>query len=110
MIDGFSLSLSQGTGIATYARGLAQALKSLDRRVGVLYGRPIARSAPPLLKEVCLYDVDEEKELTRLQQPIGVGTGGIEQAHGSVQKRWRGCCRNVSSSGAITAGGPGELG
>lgn len=68
MIDGFSLSLSQGTGIATYARGLAQALKSLDRRVGVLYGRPIARTAPPLLKEVCLYDVDEEKEPTRLQQ------------------------------------------
>ena len=69
MIDGYSLSLSQGTGIATYARGLAHALKSMDHRVGVLYGRPIARSAPALLKEVGLYDeVDEDQPMTWAKQ------------------------------------------
>ncbi|MFN9779944.1 MAG: hypothetical protein ACK55V_08550, partial [Alphaproteobacteria bacterium] len=69
MIDGYSLSLSQGTGIATYARGLAHALKSMDHRVGVLYGRPIARSAPALLKEVGLYDeVDDDQPVTWTKQ------------------------------------------
>lgn len=69
MIDGYSLSLSQGTGIATYARGLAHALKSMDHRVGVLYGRPIARSAPALLKEVGLYDeVDDDQPVTWAKQ------------------------------------------
>lgn len=69
MIDGYSLSLSQGTGIATYARGLAHALKSMDHRVGVLYGRPIARSAPSLLKEVGLYDeVDDDQPVTWAKQ------------------------------------------
>jgi glycosyltransferase involved in cell wall biosynthesis len=69
MIDGYSLSLSQGTGIATYARGLAHELKSMDHRVGVLYGRPIARSAPALLKEVGLYDeVDEDQPMTWAKQ------------------------------------------
>jgi glycosyltransferase involved in cell wall biosynthesis len=62
MIDGYSLSLSQGTGIATYARGLAHALKSMDHRVGVLYGRPIESSAPQLLKEVALYDEEPDRD------------------------------------------------
>jgi glycosyltransferase involved in cell wall biosynthesis len=71
MIDGFSLSLSQGTGIATYARGVAHALNAMNHRVGVLYGRPIERSAPPLLKEVGLYDeVDEDRPMTWSKQAM----------------------------------------
>lgn len=62
MIDGYSLSLSQGTGIATYARGLAHTLKSVNHRVGVLYGKPIKNSAPQLLKEVALYDEEPERD------------------------------------------------
>jgi glycosyltransferase involved in cell wall biosynthesis len=40
MIDGYSLSLHQGTGIATYARGLLHALNSMNHRVGILHGHP----------------------------------------------------------------------
>ena len=39
MIDGYSLSLSQGTGIATYARGLAHALKSIWGEPNYFNGR-----------------------------------------------------------------------
>jgi glycosyltransferase involved in cell wall biosynthesis len=68
MIDGFSLSLAQGTGIATYSRNLAVSLRSVVAKIAVLYGRPIASDAPALLKEVGLYDEDPERPPTFFQE------------------------------------------
>ncbi|MDF0490492.1 glycosyltransferase family 1 protein [Sphingomonas sp. H39-1-10] len=37
-IDGFNLALAKGTGVATYARTLAEALHGLGRRIDLVYG------------------------------------------------------------------------
>lgn len=56
-IDGFNLTLEQGTGIATYARNLSYQLGALGADVGVLYGqRPAASADDDLLREVSLLD------------------------------------------------------
>ncbi len=55
-IDGYNLSLEQGTGVATYARGLSQRLKSLGAEVGVLYGHRSSAGKDGLLREVTFFD------------------------------------------------------
>jgi glycosyltransferase involved in cell wall biosynthesis len=56
-IDGFNLSLEQGTGVATYARNLSFALRDLGAEVGVLYGTPAATtSANSLMREIAFFD------------------------------------------------------
>ncbi len=60
-IDGYNLSLQQGTGVATYARNLSLALRELGAEVGVLYGgqsRTVSRN--PLLREVSFFDAPLE--------------------------------------------------
>ncbi len=61
-IDGFNLSLEQGTGVATYARNLSFALRDLGAEVGVLYGTPAATtSANSLMREIAFFDSSTEK-------------------------------------------------
>lgn len=61
-IDGFNLSLEQGTGVATYARNLSFALRDLGAEVGVLYGTPAATaSANSLMREIAFFDPSTEK-------------------------------------------------
>lgn len=55
-MDGFALSHSDGTGIATYARGLATTLASSGARLGALYGRPIPNGGDAMQREVSFYD------------------------------------------------------
>lgn len=55
-VDGYNLTLEQGTGVATYARNLAQALHSLNHEVGILYGRRAGASKDPLAREVGFFD------------------------------------------------------
>jgi glycosyltransferase involved in cell wall biosynthesis len=56
-LDGYNLTLEQGTGIATYARNLSYRLGGLGAEVGVLYGqRAGASSRDELLREVTLLD------------------------------------------------------
>lgn len=55
-IDGFNLALPQGTGVATYARNLADTLVQLGHKISTVYGAPISPKAPPLLQEVQFYD------------------------------------------------------
>lgn len=55
MIDGLNLALEQGTGIATYARGLSQALHENGNEVHVLYGtRSGGRNK--LMQEIAFFD------------------------------------------------------
>jgi len=56
-IDGFNLSLQQGTGVATYARNLSFSLRDLGAEVGVLYGTPTSTiSFHPLIREIAFFD------------------------------------------------------
>ena len=55
-IDGYNLTLEQGTGVATYARNLAQALQGLHHEVGILYGRRAGASKDLLAREVGFFD------------------------------------------------------
>ena len=56
-IDGYNLSLTQGTGVATYARNLSFALRDLGAEVGVLYGtRTSTLSMNALLREIAFFD------------------------------------------------------
>jgi glycosyltransferase involved in cell wall biosynthesis len=56
-IDGFNLSLTQGTGVATYARNLSFCLRDLGAEVGVLYGtRASTISMNSLIREIAFFD------------------------------------------------------
>ncbi len=56
-IDGYNLSLEQGTGVATYARNLSFCLRDLGAEVGVLYGtRTSTISMNSLIREIAFFD------------------------------------------------------
>lgn len=55
-IDGHNLAMPQGTGVATYARNLANTLHTMGNTVSVLFGAPISSKTSELLKEVSFYD------------------------------------------------------
>lgn len=56
-IDGYNLSLEQGTGVATYARNLSFALRDAGAEVGVLYGTKASTvSMNPLIREIAFFD------------------------------------------------------
>ena len=60
-VDGFNLAMPRGTGVATYARVLTQALAGMGHPVDVLYGLPIGPRTPALLREVIFFDsLDQE--------------------------------------------------
>jgi glycosyltransferase involved in cell wall biosynthesis len=55
LIDGYNMSMPTGTGIATYARGLAATAHALGNEVGILYGPP-GLPADPLLREMTFFE------------------------------------------------------
>ena len=56
-IDGYNLSLQQGTGVATYARNLSFCLRDLGAEVGVLYGTKSSTiSMNSLIREIAFFD------------------------------------------------------
>lgn len=54
-VDGFNLALGQGTGVATYARTLIDALHGLGRSVDLIYGLNVPPDAAPALRETLFY-------------------------------------------------------
>ncbi|MBS1032300.1 MULTISPECIES: glycosyltransferase family 4 protein [Gluconobacter] len=65
-LDGFNLALPRGTGVATYARTLSEALKGMSAQVDVLYGFNIPSHTPAALREVLFYDrLGEEEPKTK---------------------------------------------
>lgn len=50
-VDGYNLALPQGTGVATYGRNLAAAVKRLGYTLDLIFGVHIPRSAPSDLRE-----------------------------------------------------------
>lgn len=53
-IDGFNIAMRRGSGIATYARNLNHALRSLGYETQLLFGPPQGRNRNPLLNEISL--------------------------------------------------------
>jgi glycosyltransferase involved in cell wall biosynthesis len=56
IFDGLNLSLTRGTGIATYTRMLTQAAHDLGHEVGVVYSTPFTPAKDSLLREIAFFD------------------------------------------------------
>ena len=56
IFDGLNLSLTRGTGIATYTRMLTRAAHDLGHEVGVLYSTPFTPAKDRLLREIAFFD------------------------------------------------------
>jgi glycosyltransferase involved in cell wall biosynthesis len=54
-IDGFNLALAHGTGVATYARTLAEAVRTLGHPLDLVYGLPVPRTSDPAARETLFY-------------------------------------------------------
>lgn len=54
-IDGFNLALPHGTGVATYARTLAEAMRGLGRRIDLVYGLTVNPNSTPNQRETLFY-------------------------------------------------------
>jgi glycosyltransferase involved in cell wall biosynthesis len=71
MVDGFNLSLAQGTGVATYARNLTYNLKALGHEVHVLYGFHGSPDRSAIMREISFYDpVVPSGRLERILEPF----------------------------------------
>jgi glycosyltransferase involved in cell wall biosynthesis len=56
LYDGLNLSLTTGTGIATYTRNLARTARDLGYRVSIAYALSEPVPADPLLREIALFE------------------------------------------------------
>ncbi|WP_213979266.1 glycosyltransferase family 1 protein [Sphingomonas sp. dw_22] len=65
-VDGFNLGMREGTGVATYARSLAEACHELGRPVDLVYGLNVPASAPPEQRETLFFSA-----LAQTQAPTG---------------------------------------
>jgi glycosyltransferase involved in cell wall biosynthesis len=56
VFDGLNLSLSEGTGIATYTRLLTRTAHDLGHEVGIVYSSPFTPPKDALLREIVFFD------------------------------------------------------
>jgi glycosyltransferase involved in cell wall biosynthesis len=88
-MDGFGLSIAQGTGIATYARNLADTLQRAGFETGLLYGRPMPWGGDAQAREIAFFDAKArmrpwwrhavEQGLPQRAHPVG-GQGVVDRA------------------------------
>lgn len=55
-VDGLNLAMAEGTGVATYGRGLCDALKTLGYSVDGLFGLDVSRRAPDAVREILFFN------------------------------------------------------
>lgn len=55
-IDGHNLALQRGTGVATYAKSLADNITEMGWDAWTLYGAPIGNKQKPMLREISFFD------------------------------------------------------
>src|ERR1044071_8664928 len=86
--DGLNLSLERGTGIATYTRVLANAVRKIGYEVGVVYSSPQRPAKNPLLREINFFDIRDtapggsskqvfEGIADQLRSPFGVQPSAV---------------------------------
>lgn len=95
-IDGFNISMREGTGIATYARNLNEGLRGLGYETQILFGPQQRIGRDGLLNEMGLVDASAERkprrivglmhEARRLTAPLGRVARRIERT-GQVDLR-----------------------
>ena len=66
LYDGINLSLTRGTGVATYTRCLVQLARELGYRNGILYSRKFKAPSDPLLREIAFFDADVPNAALRI--------------------------------------------
>lgn len=74
-IDGFNLAMPHGTGVATYARTLADAMHGLGRRVDLVYGQNVDPRSSPEQRETLFYAALAEGRSGE-EAPLGVTPWG----------------------------------
>ncbi len=73
MVDGYSLSIQNGTGIATYAYNLAEAIKASGNKLAVLYGQAFT---PTETQEAKIYSLTQ-------------GTTGVNKSRHFAVNAWQ---------------------
>jgi glycosyltransferase involved in cell wall biosynthesis len=67
-IDGFNLSMREGTGIATYARNLNESVRALGFESQILYGPRQSVARDSLVNEISLVDASQHRPSPRAMQ------------------------------------------
>jgi glycosyltransferase involved in cell wall biosynthesis len=68
--DGLNLALTQGTGIATYARVLARVARDIGYEVGVVYSTPQTPPKAPLAREIAFFDAPRAIKISPLKSAV----------------------------------------
>jgi len=72
-IDGLNLALPKGTGVATYARTLANTIHKMKYGVDLLYGLDIPCDSPPALREVQFFNNLADEKIVKSSSPFSLG-------------------------------------
>lgn len=84
-LDGYNLALPQGTGVATYAFGLAKALKGMGHGVDGLFG--LAASKHPATREVLFFEQFGAGQVPKKWRTIRHAAGTIASLGRNVRLR-----------------------
>lgn len=68
--DGLNLALTQGTGIATYARVLARVAHDIGHEVGVVYSSPQTPPKGPLAREIAFFDAPKAIKVSPVKSAL----------------------------------------
>jgi glycosyltransferase involved in cell wall biosynthesis len=68
--DGLNLALTQGTGIATYARVLAHVAHDIGYDVGVVYSSPQTPPKAPLAREIAFFDAPKAIRISPVKSAL----------------------------------------
>jgi glycosyltransferase involved in cell wall biosynthesis len=75
--DGFNLSLTQGTGVATYTRMLTRVAHDLGYNIGIVYTSSQTPPKDPLLREVAFFDEKQAIKTPLVRQLINCVTDQV---------------------------------
>lgn len=94
-IDGYNLALKQGTGVATYGRGLAAAVRRLGLGLEAVFGINVPDGADALRREVAFFDPPAD---SRRRNAVNLVRGAAE-----VGAAWLGRpeAREIVFTGAV---------
>jgi glycosyltransferase involved in cell wall biosynthesis len=106
LLDAYNIARSHGTGVATYARNLANAATELGNEVNLLFGTRAGHSTKqPLLNEIALAEGDDAQASPRKRHVLSLPVQVAKAAVGVFGTRQ---AREVSLSGEVIL--PASLG
>jgi glycosyltransferase involved in cell wall biosynthesis len=75
--DGLNLSLTQGTGVATYTRMLTRVVRDLGYDIGIVYTSPQTPPKDRLLREVAFFDEKQAVRTSLIRQALDCVTDQV---------------------------------